>query len=100
MSKNIATALLNYGAYAQLYFNVDTSNLANRELTDDAVGALTTDEILKMTVDENIASMNNDDFEYIGSSLVCGNGTDMKLYFINKKTHLHLMKYCRNIILM
>lgn len=86
VSKNIATALLNYGAYAQLYFNVDTSNLANRELTDDAVGALTTDEILKMTVDENIASMNNDDFEYIGSSLVCGNGTDMKLYFINKNS--------------
>ena len=86
VSKNIATALLNYGAYAQLYFNVDTSNLANRELTDDAVGALTTDEILKMTVDENIASMNNDDLEYIGSSLVCGNGTDMKLYFINKNS--------------
>ena len=86
VSKNIATALLNYGAYAQLYFNVDTSNLANRELTDDAVGALTTDEILKMTVDENIASMNNDDLEYIGSSLVCRNGTDMKLYFINKNS--------------
>lgn len=84
VSKNIAMALLNYGAYAQLYFNVDTSDLANRELTDDAVGALTTDEILKMTVDENIASMNNDDLEYIGSSLVCRNGTDMKLYFINK----------------
>lgn len=86
VSKNIATALLNYGAYAQLYFNVDTSDLANRELTDDAVGALTTDEILKMTVDENIASMNNDDLEYIGSSLVCRNGTDMKLYFINKNS--------------
>ena len=85
-SKNIAKALLNYGAYAQLYFNVDTSDLANKELTDDAVGDLTTEEILKMTVDGNTASMSNDDLEYIGSSLVCRNGTDMKLYFINKNS--------------
>ena len=85
-SKNIAKALLDYGAYAQLYFNVDTSDLANKELTDDAVGALSTEEILKMTVDGNIASMSNDDLEYIGSSLVCRNGTDMKLYFINKNS--------------
>lgn len=59
---------------------------ANKELTDDAVGALSTEEILKMTVDGNIASMSNDDLEYIGSSLVCRNGTDMKLYFINKNS--------------
>lgn len=77
---------MDYGAYAQLYFNVDTSDLANKELTDDAVGALSTEEILKMTVDGNIASMSNEDLEYIGSSLVCRNGTDMKLYFINKNS--------------
>lgn len=85
-SKNIAKALLNYGAYAQLYFNVDTSDLANKELTDDVVGDLTTEEILKMTVDGNTASMSNGDLEYIGSSLVCRNGTDIKLYFINKNS--------------
>jgi C1A family cysteine protease len=86
VSKNIAKALLNYGAYAQLYFNEDTSDLANKELTDDAVGALTNEEILKMTVNGNIASMSNSDLEYIGQSLVCRNGTDLKLYFINKNS--------------
>lgn len=80
----IAKALLNYGAYAQQYFGVNTSNLANNKLTDNAVGALSINEVLQSTKAENVASLHNADLEYIGSSLVCKSGTDMKIYFRNK----------------
>ena len=81
---NLAKALLNYGAYAQLYFGINTSDLANKKLTDDAVAALSVDTVLKNAPADDAAALNNEDIEYIGSALVCKSGTDMKLYFKNK----------------
>lgn len=76
--------MLNYGAYAQLYFGINTSDLANKKLTDDAVAALSVDTVLKNAPADDAAALNNEDIEYIGSALVCKSGTDMKLYFKNK----------------
>ena len=81
---NLAKALLNYGAYAQLYFGINTSDLANKKLTDNAVAALSVDTVLKNAPADDAAALNNEDIEYIGSALVCKSGTDMKLYFKNK----------------
>lgn len=82
--KAIAKALLNYGAYAQLYFDENTSDLANKNLTDNAVETLSVDDILKNTVDEDTSKLDNGDLEYIGTSLVCTDETAMKVYFVNK----------------
>ena len=68
---NLAKALLNYGAYAQLYFGINTSDLANKKLTDDAVAALSVDTVLKNAPADDAAALNNEDIEYIGSALVC-----------------------------
>lgn len=82
--KAIAKALLNYGAYAQLYFDEKTSDLANKNLTDNAVETLYVDDILKNTVDEDTSKLDNGDLEYIGTSLICTDETAMKVYFVNK----------------
>lgn len=84
--KNVAEALLNYAAYSQLYFGINTSELANRELENNAVENLTVTDILNCTVGENTVSLNNTDLEYMGSSIVCTGGTGLKLYFKNKNS--------------
>ena len=82
--KNIAKALLNYGAYSQIYFGVDTADLANKKLTDNTVEKTDSDTVIKSIQGQENGLFSNRDFEYIGSSLVCDSSTDLKLYFVNK----------------
>ena len=82
--KNIAKALLNYGAYSQIYFGVDTADLANKKLTDNTVEKTDSDTVIKPIQGQENGLFSNKDFEYIGSSLVCDSSTDLKLYFVNK----------------
>lgn len=82
--KNIAEALLNYGAYSQIYFGVDTADLANKKLTDNTVEKTDSDTVIKSIQGQENGLFSNKDFEYIGSSLVCDSSTDLKLYFVNK----------------
>lgn len=82
--KNIAKALLNYGAYSQIYFGVDTADLANKKLTDNTVEKTDSDTVIKSIQGQENGLLSNKDFEYIGSSLVCDFSTDLKLYFVNK----------------
>ena len=82
--KNIAKALLNYGAYSQIYFGVDTADLANKKLTDNTVEKTDSDTVIKSIQGQENGLFSNKDFEYIGSSLVCDSSTDLKLYFVNK----------------
>ena len=82
--KNIAKALLNYGAYSQIYFGVDTADLANKKLTDNTVEKTDSDTVIKSIQGQENGMFSNKDFEYIGSSLVCDSCTDLKLYFVNK----------------
>lgn len=83
LQRNIAKAILNYGTYSQLYFNVNTQELANKGLSDDAVASLSLDDVISATAREDVASLSDDYLEYIGSSLVCTAETGMKLYFVN-----------------
>ena len=84
LQRNMAKAILNYGTYSQLYFNVNTQELANKGLSDDAVASLSLDDVISATAREDVASLSNDYLEYIGSSLVCTAETGMKLYFVNR----------------
>lgn len=61
---------MSYGSYAQRYFGVNTDNLADTGI-----------DMSDMT--ETIETI-NEDFEYIGMSLVCGCDIDAKAYFSNK----------------
>ena len=82
--KNMAKALLNYGAYSQIYFGVNTVDLANKKLTDNTVEKTDSDTVIKSIQGQENGLFSNKDFEYIGSSLVCDSCTDLKLYFVNK----------------
>lgn len=82
--KNIAKALLNYGAYSQIYFGVDTADLANKKLTENIVENTDSNTVIKSIQGQENGLFSNKDFEYIGSSLVCDSSTDLKLYFVNK----------------
>lgn len=110
--KNIAKALLNYGAYSQIYFGVDTADLANKKLTDNTVEKTDSDTVIKSIQGQENGLLSNKDFEYIGSSLVCDSSTDLKLYFVNKSrltmkqienqidlSELHLAYYAYNSLL-
>lgn len=76
-------AMLNYGAYAQKYFDINTSNLANKNIYDS-----TNDPVLKFS--QNLSSKQlsgvatDGDLEFYGASLVCKGETSLKLYFGSK----------------
>ncbi|MBQ9747185.1 MAG: hypothetical protein IJV98_00235 [Clostridia bacterium] len=76
----LVKAMLNYGAYAQIYFDYNTENLANAELAegDKDLSSVTVDSFAGyaasgMTM-EGIGT-------FAGSSLVLDSETAMKLYF-------------------
>lgn len=76
----VAKAMLNYGAYAQLYFGVDTEKLTNRNVYNSS-----NDPVLNFN--QNLSSRQisavttKGDLEYYGASLVCLGETSIKLYF-------------------
>ena len=80
-SAQLIKAMLNYGGYAQTYFNEKTDDLANKGLynkTNDPV--LTTNTTVSK--DYNYAVFNNNiGVSFIGGSLVLNSGTDLKLYY-------------------
>ena len=80
-SAPLIKAMLNYGGYAQTYFNEKTDALANKGLynkTNDPV--LTTNTTVSK--DYNYAVLNNNmGVSFLGGSLVLNSGTDLKLYY-------------------
>ena len=80
-SAPLIKAMLNYGGYAQTYFNENTDALANNGLynkTNDPV--LTTNTTVSK--DYNYAVFNNNmGVSFLGGSLVLNSGTDLKLYY-------------------
>lgn len=80
-SAPLIKAMMNYGGYAQTYFNEKTDALANKGLynkTNDPV--LTTNTTVSK--DYNYADFNNNmGVSFIGGSLVLNSGTDLKLYY-------------------
>ncbi len=73
-------AMLNYGGYAQKYFNVNTSSLANNNLYTQA-----NDPVLKeISALANITAYNipsNNLLDFAGASLICEGETSLRLYF-------------------
>ena len=80
----LVKAMLNYGAYSQIYFGEDKTNLANAILKDDNTATIKSEDIIKSIIYSEQGLFSNKDLEYMGSSLICGSDTSLKLYFNNK----------------
>lgn len=80
----LVKAMLNYGAYSQIYFGEDKTNLANAILKDDNTATINSEDIIKSITYSEQGLFSNKDLEYMGSSLICGSDTSLKLYFNNK----------------
>lgn len=80
----LVKAMLNYGAYSQIYFGEDKTNLANAILKDDNTATIKSEDIIKSITYSEQGLFNNKDLEYMGSSLICESDTSLKLYFNNK----------------
>ena len=86
---DIASAILNYGARAQLYFGYKTDALVNSALSDaqiKKVDSILAQDIKNAITNEESGNLENNDFKYYGDSLVCKFDTGMKLYFENKNS--------------
>lgn len=81
---DIASAILNYGARAQLYFGYKTDSLVYSALPDaeiKKVDSILAQDIKKAITNKESGNLENNDFKYYGASLVCKSDTGMKLYF-------------------
>ena len=86
---DIASAILNYGARAQLYFGYKTDSLVNSALSDaeiKKVDSILAQDIKNAITNKESGNLENNDFKYYGDSLVCKSDTGMKLYFENKNS--------------
>ena len=86
---DIASAILNYGARAQLYFGYKTDALVNSALSDaqkKKVDSILAQDIKNAITNKESGNLENNDFKYYGDSLVCKSDTGMKLYFENKNS--------------
>ena len=86
---DIASAILNYGSRAQLYFGYKTDSLVNSALSDAEIkkaDSILAQDIKKAITNKESGVLENNDFKYYGASLVCKSDTGMKLYFENKNS--------------
>ena len=86
----LVKAMLDYGAYSQLFFGVDASNLANYDrvsnlkLTEGNVEQTSCDSVFNAITNEEAGTLGNEELIYQNISLICESETSMKLYFQNK----------------
>ena len=80
----LVKAMLNYGAYSQIYFGEDNTNLANAILKADNTATIKSEDIIKSITYSEQGLFSNKDLEYMGSSLICESDISLKLYFNNK----------------
>ena len=86
---DIASAILNYGSRAQLYFGYKTDSLVNSALSDAEIkkaDSILAQDIKKAITNKESGVLENNAFKYYGASLVCKSDTGMKLYFENKNS--------------
>lgn len=81
-AEEFVKAMLNYGAYSQIYFDYNVEHLAN-----DGVYTASTDPVLNQNISIPVSGYSTTylDFgdagiSYMGSSLVCGDSISLKLY--------------------
>ncbi|MGN0578699.1 MAG: hypothetical protein ACI4J4_08765 [Ruminiclostridium sp.] len=87
----LVKAMLNYGAYSQLYFSYNTGKLANEGVTAD-FSAITADTIITSSPVYTKNESYTGSTAYYGSSLVLKSGTDIKHYF-TRDTSIGIDKY-------
>lgn len=80
----LVKTMLNYGAYSQIYFGEDKTNLVNAILKDDNTATIKSEDIIKSITYSEQGLFSNKDLGYMGSSLICESDTSLKLYFNNK----------------
>ena len=86
----LVKAMLDYGAYSQLFFGVDASNLANYDrvsnlkLTEGNVEQTSCDSVFNAITNEETGTLGKEELIYQNISLICESETSMKLYFQNK----------------
>ena len=83
-AKETALAILDYSAYAQLYFGYKANDLVNSNTTQNVVHGLS-DAYIIDSIDTQTKVIDNEDFSYIGASLICNSNTSLRLYFANNK---------------
>lgn len=85
--KNVAKAMLNYGAWAQSYFGWNTADPANSVLADaDKVSGITASLALISNIDQYKATTTDKLDSFVGYSLLLKDGTAMRLYFRQQVT--------------
>lgn len=85
--KNVAKAMLNYGAWAQSYFGWNTADPANSVLADaDKVSDVDAGLALIGNIDQYKATTADKLDSFVGYSLLLKDGTAMRLYFRQQVT--------------
>ena len=77
--KTLLVDMLNYGAAAQIYFNYNTDNLANADLTEDQQ-ALASQELAEMTSHKNTVGGEDATVVLAGTALVLENAIETNYY--------------------
>lgn len=77
--KTLMVDMLNYGAAAQIYFDYDTENLVNADLTEEQK-ALGTAEAPELTSHYNMTEIENPGVTFPGMTVVFGSNTEIKYY--------------------
>ena len=80
--KNLVISLLNYGAYAQKYFQYETTDFVNKNLTDNEknVPEIQNSKAFIEQYGKN-SIVNSNGIEYIGTSLLLESGCVIRHYF-------------------
>lgn len=74
----LSKSMLNYGAYCQKYFNVETSDLANKDLP---TAEQSVDSVVAVPANDRSVTDELDGIDFYGQSLNLANSTRLKVYF-------------------
>lgn len=98
-AKPLVEAMLNYGGYAQLYFDYKTEQLANEGVyTEDTDPVKTKTPIFPTQCRNRIANAANHEntmMTFCGSSLVCDSNTTLICYFLLKNPETAVSEWSR-----
>lgn len=82
--ENLVNHLLNYAAYSQIYFDKNTTQLANAHLSGNPVEDLSDSQVKGAITPIHNDSFENDVLRYVGCSLICETDTSLRMYFVKK----------------
>ncbi|MCR5742496.1 MAG: carbohydrate-binding domain-containing protein [Lachnospiraceae bacterium] len=83
---DLVRAMLNYGAYSQIFFDYNTDNLPNADLSDEqknAIDSVNADVMSAFNYDSDTEDLPSG-LEFVGSNLQLESETNLRLYFANE----------------